>query len=74
MNLDDIYKQLGDNLEYGLRLVREKTGRNRFFLTSLALTEPDAFISYLLQSAQPSLDSAAEAIKSDTGDKGNSTE
>jgi endopeptidase Clp ATP-binding regulatory subunit ClpX len=51
-NLDDIYKQLSDNLEYGLKLVREKTGRNRFFLTQQALEEPEQFIGRLLKEAQ----------------------
>ena len=51
-HLDTIYKQLSDNLEYGLKLVREKTGRNRFFLTAQALTAPDEFISRLLKGSQ----------------------
>jgi endopeptidase Clp ATP-binding regulatory subunit ClpX len=51
-NLDAIYKQLSDNLEYGLKLVREKTGRNRFFLTPQALDAPDQFISQLLKEAK----------------------
>ena len=51
-NLDAVYKQLSDNLEYGFKLVREKTGRNRFFLTRQALDAPDQFISQLLKEAQ----------------------
>lgn len=51
-HLDAIYKQLSDNLEYGLKLVREKTGRNRFFLTQQALDAPEQFISQLLADAQ----------------------
>ena len=52
MNLDAIYQQLSTDLEYGLKLVREKTGRNRFFLTRMALDAPEAFIRQLLKEAQ----------------------
>jgi len=53
MDLDAIYRQLSQNLEYGLKLVREKTGRNRFFLTAQALNLPEDFISQLLQDSRP---------------------
>lgn len=52
VNLDAIYQQLSTDLEYGLKLVREKTGRNRFFLTRMALDAPEAFIRQLLKEAQ----------------------
>jgi ATP-dependent Clp protease ATP-binding subunit ClpX len=52
VNLDTIYQQLSTDLEYGLKLVREKTGRNRFFLTRMALDAPEAFIRQLLKEAQ----------------------
>jgi hypothetical protein len=32
-----------------LKLVHEKTGRNRFFITRQALDEPEVFIARLLQ-------------------------
>jgi endopeptidase Clp ATP-binding regulatory subunit ClpX len=51
-NLDAIYKQLITDLEYGLKLVREKTGRNRFFLTRMALEAPETFIRELLKETQ----------------------
>ncbi|MDA8139933.1 MAG: AAA family ATPase [Desulfobacteraceae bacterium] len=51
-DLDAIYKQLSNNLEYGLKLVREKTGRNRFFLNRQALDEPEKFIGQLLKEAK----------------------
>ena len=53
-NLDDIYHRLSNSLEYGLKLVREKTGRNRFFLTPQALEAPEDFISQLLKEAPAS--------------------
>jgi ATP-dependent Clp protease ATP-binding subunit ClpX len=55
-DIDAIYKQLSADLEYGLKLVREKTGRNRFFLTRQALEAPEAFISQLLKKARNHLD------------------
>ncbi len=45
----DIYKTLTDRFEYGMKLVREKTGRNRFFITKEAIEDPDAYIRNLLQ-------------------------
>jgi hypothetical protein len=39
------------DFEYGLKLVREKTGKNRFFLTRRALIDPETFISSLIRDA-----------------------
>jgi len=47
--LDDFYKQLTKDFELGLKLVREKTGRNRFFVTRKALIDPESFISELIK-------------------------
>ncbi len=46
---DAIYKQLSADFLHGLKLVHEKTGRNRFFITRQALDAPDSFITQLLQ-------------------------
>ena len=48
-NFDDFYKQLAADFEYGLKLVREKTGRNRFFITKQALISPEEFIGNLIR-------------------------
>jgi hypothetical protein len=45
---DAYYRNLTRNFEHGLKLVREKTGRTRFFLTSDALMRPESFIADLL--------------------------
>ena len=50
-SMDDYYKQLAADFEHGLKLVREKTGRNRFFLDQKALVEPEKYISRLLKNA-----------------------
>jgi endopeptidase Clp ATP-binding regulatory subunit ClpX len=49
VNPDDFYNQMNINFEYGLKLVREKTGKNRFFLTRQALINPETFISSLIR-------------------------
>jgi ATP-dependent Clp protease ATP-binding subunit ClpX len=46
---DAIYKRLSADFLHGLKLVHEKTGRNRFFITRNALESPDSFIGQLLQ-------------------------
>lgn len=48
-NVDSYYKKLLADFEYGLKLVKEKTGRNRFFITKKALLEPETFIARLLK-------------------------
>lgn len=46
---EDIYNMLSINFEYGLKLIREKTGKNRFFITRQAFMDPDAYISNILK-------------------------
>jgi ATP-dependent Clp protease ATP-binding subunit ClpX len=49
VSLDDVYGQLSADFEYGLKLVRDKTGRSRFFITRDALLDPEHYVSDLLQ-------------------------
>ena len=49
INLKELFKQLSDDFEYGLKLVRDKTGRNRFFITREALLAPEKFIESLIK-------------------------
>jgi hypothetical protein len=49
INLDDFYEQLANDFKHGLNLIREKTGRNRFFITRDAIIDPEAFISSLIK-------------------------
>jgi ATP-dependent Clp protease ATP-binding subunit ClpX len=49
VDCDAIYKQLSADFLHGLKLVHEKTGRNRFFITRQALDSPESFIGQLLQ-------------------------
>jgi len=48
--LDDIFKKVNLDFEYGLKLAREKTGRSRYFITRQALLAPEGYISQLIQS------------------------
>ena len=43
------YRNLTADFEHGLKLVREKTGRTRFFITREALEKPDSYIADLLR-------------------------
>mgnify|MGYP001823087465 CR=1 FL=1 len=49
MDLMAFYSQLTADFEMGLKLVREKTGRSRFFITRDALLSPETFISNLIR-------------------------
>jgi len=47
--LEDFYKQLTLDFELGLKLIREKTGKNRFFITRKALLGPEEFLNNLIK-------------------------
>ena len=49
IKLDALYKKLTTEFEVGLKLVREKTGKNRFFITKEALLAADPFINQLIK-------------------------
>jgi endopeptidase Clp ATP-binding regulatory subunit ClpX len=49
ITVEDYYKKLSQDFEHGLKLVQEKSGRNRFFITKKALLDPGAFISKLIR-------------------------
>ena len=49
VNVDAVYQKLTSDFLHGLKLVHEKTGRNRFFITRQALDEPEAYIAQLFK-------------------------
>ena len=49
IGLKDIYHKLNTDFEHGLKLVREKTGRSRFFITRQALLDPEDYIRRMIQ-------------------------
>jgi hypothetical protein len=48
--LEKIYAETTDRVVHGLKLVRQRTGRRRFFLPREALEAPEAYISRMIQS------------------------
>ncbi len=53
--LDGLYSRLESDFKLGLNLIREKTGRNRFFITQQALSDPESYISTLIKDELKSL-------------------
>ncbi len=49
IKLDNLYKKLTGEFEDGLKVIREKTGKNRFFITKDALLDPESFINRLIK-------------------------
>jgi len=49
VELKIVYEKINQDLQHGLKLAREKTNRNRFFITRQALLDPEAFISSLIK-------------------------
>ena len=56
-----IRQQLSADFEHGLNLIRDKTGRSRFFINRDALCNPDSFISNLITKDLTRLPGASEA-------------
>ena len=49
INFTTIYDKLTEDFEYGLKLIREKTDRNRFFLSKKALTNPENYLNQTIK-------------------------
>ncbi len=47
--LKDVNEKISQDFQHGLKLAREKTNRNRFFITRQALLDPEAYISKLIR-------------------------
>jgi len=48
-DLDLFYQKLSKDFEYGLKLMVEKTGKNRFFISRKALMDPEMFLDNLIK-------------------------
>ena len=44
-----VYNKIDNDFQHGLKLAREKTNRNRFFITREALLDPEAYIGNLIR-------------------------
>jgi hypothetical protein len=49
LGVENIYQQLTDDFEHGLKLILEKTGKNRFFISKKALLAPEAYLNELIR-------------------------
>jgi endopeptidase Clp ATP-binding regulatory subunit ClpX len=47
--LEDVKEKISRDFQHGLKLAREKTDRNRFFITRQALLDPEAYVAELLK-------------------------
>ncbi len=54
VDLDAVYKKLSEDFLLGLKLVHEKTGNNRFFITRQAIEDPEKFVAQLLKKGDSS--------------------
>ena len=54
-DFDKVYQRIISDFEYGLNLVREKTGKTRFFIARKDLEEPERYIGELLKAESNSL-------------------
>lgn len=51
-DFEDVYRWFCADFEHGLKLVRERAGKNRFFITRDALVDPETYIRNLLKDAE----------------------
>jgi len=54
--IDEIDRRFDADFDLGLKLLAEKTGKNRFFITKQALINPDQYFTELFKSLAPSDD------------------
>ena len=47
--IEDITEKINQDFQHVLKLAREKTNRNRFFITRQALLDPEAFVGQLIK-------------------------
>ena len=47
--VDDIYDKLSKDFQHGLKLVLEKTGKNRFFISRKAIEDPESYLNDLIK-------------------------
>jgi len=49
VDIKSVYEKISADFEYGFKLIREKTHRNRFFLSKSALTNPENFLNQIIK-------------------------
>ena len=46
--LDTVYRQMTEDFSHGLKLVRQRTGRHRFFISRESLEQPEAYVGQMI--------------------------
>jgi endopeptidase Clp ATP-binding regulatory subunit ClpX len=46
--LDTVYRQMTEDFSHGLKLVRQRTGRHRFFISRESLEKPEAYVGQMI--------------------------
>ncbi len=54
LDIESFYRRMSLNFEYGLKLVREKTGQRQFFVNKKMLASPEDYIANLLKTSMKS--------------------
>ena len=49
VDIKNVYEKISDDFEFGFKLIKEKTQRNRFFLSKNALTNPENFLNHIIK-------------------------
>jgi endopeptidase Clp ATP-binding regulatory subunit ClpX len=60
IGLSTFSQRLSTDFEHGLKLIRDKTGRTRFFISREALSNPEAFMSNLIKKDLTKLPDSAD--------------
>lgn len=66
MDSGRIYEKLTTDFEYGLRLIQEKIGKNRYFISKAALLDPESFLNELIRNEFNKKDIVPPAGTTDT--------
>jgi hypothetical protein len=66
---DGIYAKFVSDFELGLKLIQEKTGRSRFFISSDALSDPEAFLNILIKRELSNLDDTNKTLPDSEKDR-----
>jgi endopeptidase Clp ATP-binding regulatory subunit ClpX len=55
IELNFVYQKIDEDFQHGLKLAREKTNRNRFFITRKALLNPEEYVGNLIRDVASTL-------------------
>jgi endopeptidase Clp ATP-binding regulatory subunit ClpX len=56
VDFKDVCTKIDTDFKHGLKLAREKTGRNRFFITRAALLDPEIYVGEMIKKSTPIAD------------------